>query len=210
MQMASPIAACPGLPGKPLDATIGQLLALYCPAATRITANNITTKNGPTLMAILMAAAVRRYNTAHIAQWKRSRALIEATGRRHWATIVANSCNQSSLPWFFLSFFHHNLVGKGRGSTLRPLFSIGVWYISKSKRALLRWLCNLLGGLAGRITYGLVVLYCVCILKCIVKNLLYCTFDLNLPPSNWGQFCRVYWWTNQPFLWLHWLIYGVN
>jgi hypothetical protein len=27
--MALPNAACPGLPGKPLDAAIGQLLALY-------------------------------------------------------------------------------------------------------------------------------------------------------------------------------------
>jgi hypothetical protein len=30
-------------------------------------------------VAMLMAAAARRYNTAHIAQWRRSRALQEAT-----------------------------------------------------------------------------------------------------------------------------------
>ncbi len=36
----------------------------------------------PALLAISMAAAVRRYNTARIAQWRRSRALVEATGRR--------------------------------------------------------------------------------------------------------------------------------
>jgi hypothetical protein len=38
------------------------------PVAARATANKMTTKNGPTLLAILMAAAVHRYNTVHIAQ----------------------------------------------------------------------------------------------------------------------------------------------
>jgi hypothetical protein len=30
--MAFPNVACPGLPGKPLDATIGRLLSPYCPS----------------------------------------------------------------------------------------------------------------------------------------------------------------------------------
>jgi hypothetical protein len=59
--MASPDAACPGLPQKPLDAAIGQLPARALANATT------TTKNGPTLLAIMMAVAVRRYKTAHIA-----------------------------------------------------------------------------------------------------------------------------------------------
>ncbi len=33
IQMASPNAACPGLPPKPMDATIGQLLAPYHPSS---------------------------------------------------------------------------------------------------------------------------------------------------------------------------------
>jgi hypothetical protein len=33
-----------------------------------------------------MAAAVRRYDLVCNAQWRRSRALVEATGRRHWAS----------------------------------------------------------------------------------------------------------------------------
>jgi hypothetical protein len=37
------------------------------PAAIRATANETTTKNGPTLLAILKAMVVHRYNTAHIA-----------------------------------------------------------------------------------------------------------------------------------------------
>jgi hypothetical protein len=39
-------------------------------------------------MAILMAMVMRRYVTARIAQWRRSRASIEATGHRHWASIM--------------------------------------------------------------------------------------------------------------------------
>ncbi len=43
IQMASPNAACPGLPRKPLDADIRQVLALYCPGShqgNRQTNNN--------------------------------------------------------------------------------------------------------------------------------------------------------------------------
>ncbi len=35
MQCASPDAACPGLPQKPLDAAIGQLLSPYCPGGRK-------------------------------------------------------------------------------------------------------------------------------------------------------------------------------
>ncbi len=40
--MASTNAACPGLLRKPLDATIGQLLAPYCPSGTRATGKQTT------------------------------------------------------------------------------------------------------------------------------------------------------------------------
>ncbi len=62
-------------------------------------------ENGPTLLAILMAAEVRRYNTTRIAQWRRSRALVEATGHCHRASIAANTCNWSRKCRFFPSFF---------------------------------------------------------------------------------------------------------
>jgi hypothetical protein len=35
IQTASPNAACPGLSQKSLDATIGQLLSLYCPGGNQ-------------------------------------------------------------------------------------------------------------------------------------------------------------------------------
>jgi hypothetical protein len=45
----------------------GNYLLRIAPAAARATANKTTTKKLPTLLAILMAGAVRRYDTAHIA-----------------------------------------------------------------------------------------------------------------------------------------------
>jgi hypothetical protein len=62
-------------------------------------------KHGPTLLDISMAPAVPLYDTTHIARWKRTRALVEATRRCHWASIAAISCNWSRIRRFFSSFF---------------------------------------------------------------------------------------------------------
>jgi hypothetical protein len=67
-------------------------------------ANKQQSTNTPKKVAMLMAAAVRRYNTAHIAQWRRSRALLEATGRCHRASIMSNNINQTWLRRLFLMF----------------------------------------------------------------------------------------------------------
>jgi hypothetical protein len=79
------------------------------PAAARATANKKQCNYGPTLLAILTAAEVRWYNTACIAQRRRCRALVEATGCHHWASIAADSCNWSCICLFFSSFFIINL-----------------------------------------------------------------------------------------------------
>jgi hypothetical protein len=47
--------------------------------------------NTPAKLAILMAMAMHPYVTAHTAQWRRSRASLEATGCRHWASIMPNN-----------------------------------------------------------------------------------------------------------------------
>ncbi len=47
----------------------------------------MTEKNAPTSLAILMAMWIRRYNAEHIAQYGRSRATLDATVRRHQASI---------------------------------------------------------------------------------------------------------------------------
>jgi hypothetical protein len=46
-----------------------------------------TKKNGPALRAISMAMRIRRYDAERIAQCGRSRATLDATGCRHWASI---------------------------------------------------------------------------------------------------------------------------
>jgi hypothetical protein len=61
---------------------------------------------------------------AHCPMW-RSRASLEATGCRHWASIMSNNIKGSWLCRFFM-FFHPQLGIKGCGLTLRPLFSMVV------------------------------------------------------------------------------------
>jgi hypothetical protein len=46
---------------------LGNYSLWIAPVAAGATANKTTTKNGPTLLAVLMAVAVHRYNTAQIA-----------------------------------------------------------------------------------------------------------------------------------------------
>ncbi len=57
--------------------------------------------NTPAKLAISMAMAMRRYVTGRIARWRRSRASLEATGRRHWVSIMSDNMNRTWLQWFF-------------------------------------------------------------------------------------------------------------
>jgi hypothetical protein len=88
-------------------------------------ANKQQSTNTPKKVAILMAMAMRRYVTAHISQWRRSRASLEAIGHCHWASIMSNNINRTWLRCFFYVFIVKT-VGKGHGLTLRPLFLMGV------------------------------------------------------------------------------------
>jgi hypothetical protein len=51
-----------------------------------------------------MAMVMRPYVTAQIARWRRSRASLDATGRRHWASIMSDNINRTWLRKFFLMF----------------------------------------------------------------------------------------------------------
>ncbi len=90
--------------------------------------------NTPAKLAVLMAMAMRRYVTAHISQWRRSRASLEATGCHHQASIMPNNIMGSWLRRFFYVFIVKT-VGKGHGSMLRTLFLIGVLHIKWKRRA---------------------------------------------------------------------------
>jgi len=56
-----------GFTGSHWSPPSGDYLLLIAPAATRATANKTKMQNVPTLLAILMAVAMRRYYTARIA-----------------------------------------------------------------------------------------------------------------------------------------------
>ncbi len=109
-------------------------------------ANKQQWTNTPKKVGVLMAMAMRRYVTACIAWWRRSRASREATGRRHRASIMSDNINRTWLQWFFFYVFIIETVGKGHGSMLRPLFLIGVWHINRNRRSWLGWVYNVLGG----------------------------------------------------------------
>jgi hypothetical protein len=82
--------ATPEATGRRHWATTRSVLPQWLPGQQ---ANKQQSTNTPKTVAMLMAAAVRRYNTAHVARWRRPRALLEATGRPHRASIMSNNIN---------------------------------------------------------------------------------------------------------------------
>jgi hypothetical protein len=67
-------------------------------------ANKQQSTNDSKKVAESMAMAMCWYVTAHIAQWRRFRAFLNATKRHHRASIAANNDNQSRMCRFFLMF----------------------------------------------------------------------------------------------------------
>jgi len=67
------------------------------PAAARATANETKMQHVPTLLAISMAVAMRRYYTARIARWRKFLAFIKATKRRHRVSTRSDR-HQSDTP----------------------------------------------------------------------------------------------------------------
>ncbi len=65
--------------------------------------------------------------------WKRSRALIEATGRRHRASIAANRCNEPHICRFFTRFSSSTHKKKSRVELKAPVFNRGNTYQTKEK-----------------------------------------------------------------------------
>jgi hypothetical protein len=78
-------------------------------------ANKQQSTNTPKKLAVSMAMAMQQYVTAHIARWRRFRALLDATKRHHQASIAADKCNWSHMCRFFSSFFIVNLYKKVAG-----------------------------------------------------------------------------------------------
>jgi hypothetical protein len=94
-------------------------------------ANKQQSTNTPTKLAVLMAMAMRRYVTACIAQWRRSRASPEATGRHHRASIMSNNIKGKWVRLFFYVFHCQNCRKRSRINTKTPVFNRGMTYQTK-------------------------------------------------------------------------------
>jgi len=92
--------ALPEATGRRHWATTGSTL----PAAAGAPANETTMQHVPTLLAISMALAMRRYNTVHIAQWKRFLAFKKATKRHHRASTRSDITKPDMLRQLFRTF----------------------------------------------------------------------------------------------------------
>ena len=62
-------------------------------------ANKQQSTNTPTKLAVLMAIAMRRYNIVCIAQWRRSRASLEATGCHHRESTCSGGVDYMAPKW---------------------------------------------------------------------------------------------------------------
>ncbi len=96
-------------------------------------ANKQQSTNTPKKVAMLMAAVVHQYNTTHIAQWRRSRALLEATGRCHQASIMSDNINWTwlwRLFWCFHCQYHRK---RSQVNAKTPVFNRGMTYQTKEK-----------------------------------------------------------------------------
>ncbi len=111
-------------------ATTGYVLTQRPPGQQ---ANKQQSTNTPKKVAVLMAMAMRRYVTAHIARWRRSRASLEATGCHHRASIMSNNINWTWLRCFFLCFHCQNCRKMSRVNAKTPVFNRGVTYQLKQK-----------------------------------------------------------------------------
>ena len=87
---------------------ITRSVSPQCPPGQQ--ANKQQSTNTPTKLAILMAIAMQRYHTAHIARWRRSRASLEATGCHHWASTHSDSINRTCQHRFFQCFSSSNCL----------------------------------------------------------------------------------------------------
>jgi hypothetical protein len=78
-----------------------------------------------------MAAALHRYDTACITKRRRYRALVEATGRGHWASIISNNIKGTYLHRFLLMFFIINTLKLVLSKRIAPTNTRGMTYQTK-------------------------------------------------------------------------------
>jgi hypothetical protein len=99
-----PIRRVQGYYGSHWTLALGDYLLRIAPAAARATGIQTTINKHTCKDGHFMAMAMHQYVTVCIAQWRRSRASIEATGCRHRASITPNNMVGTWLRWFFSMF----------------------------------------------------------------------------------------------------------
>jgi hypothetical protein len=118
-----------------------------------------------------MVAALCRYNTARIAQWRRSRALLEATEPHHWVSIMSDNINWTWLRRFFFVFHCQSRRKRSRVNAKTPVFNRGMTYQTNEKGLTKVTIYSLLGGgLTERMTYArVVIVLCLYLLEqCLI------------------------------------------
>ena len=86
-----------GFPGSHRTPPSGNYSLRIAQAAARATINSIMMQHVPTLLAVLMAIAMRGYYIACIARWRRFVIFIKTTKRHHW-TSARSDITQSDIP----------------------------------------------------------------------------------------------------------------
>jgi len=98
-------------------------------AAARATINSTIIKFVPTLLAVSMAIAMRRYYTARIDRWRRFVAFIKAIKCHHRTSTCSNIIKGTRQLRLFWTFHRE----KKLQLTCWPLITIGVWHIKLTR-----------------------------------------------------------------------------
>ena len=93
------------------------------PSAARAAINSMMMQHVLTLLAVLMAIAMRWYYSAPIARWRRFVAFIKATKRHHQTSTRSDIIKGTHQLRLFRTLFHHE---KELQLTCWPLIPIGV------------------------------------------------------------------------------------
>ncbi len=145
-----------GFTGSHWTLPSGNYLVRVASAAARVTINKTTVQHVPTLLAVSMAIAMRRYNTARIAWWRRFVAFIKVTKLHHQVSTHSDIINQTCLPLNLGVCFIVKSLKKARVA----LITIGIWSINLMRSTkIILWQNTLLGWLNYQIIVILIVFY---------------------------------------------------
>ena len=90
--------------------------------------------NTLTFLAVSIAMALQWCDKVGIVRWRRSRAPLEATGRRHRASTCSNNINWPYLPLFYWCFSMVNMLKNGQSKRMAPTNNRGMTYQTEGKQ----------------------------------------------------------------------------